>query len=204
MRLLRSFLFAVPVLAFSPSALAAEASPSDGRAGHLSLGLRAGYQAPMGSAESSASQSDGASWGPTFGGELNYGLSRYVLAGPFFDFSSLGTPSGCSTCSARSFAGGLGVQYHLIAGTPFDPFIAFGVGYRSMRFEQTATTVTYGGPFARVMVAGDWYPTPVLGFGPFLDFSLGRYLTRSPGDLGDGALHSFFTTGLRIVLDPFQ
>jgi len=204
MRSLRHLLVAAPLLAFPPSALAAEDASSDGRSGHLSLGLRAGYQAPMGSAESGASQSDRAGWGPTFGGELNYGLSRYVLAGAFFDFSTFGAPSGCSSCSAQSYAGGLGVQYHLIEGTPFDPFLGFGIGYRSSRFERGATELTYGGPFARVTVAGDWYPTPVFGFGPFLDFSLGRYLTRNPGDLGNGALHSFFTAGVRIVLDPFQ
>lgn len=203
MRLLRSVLLATPLLAFSPSALAADDSSADSRTGHLSLGLRAGLQAPLGSAEANASQSDRASWGPTFGGELNYGLSRYVLAGGFFDFSSFGAPSGCSSCSAQSLAGGLGVQYHLIEGTPFDPYLGFGIGYRSMRFE-AAPEVTYAGPFARVTVAGHWYPTPVFGFGPFLDFSLGRYVSRSPGEVSEGAMHSFFTVGLQIVLDPFQ
>lgn len=199
MRSLRSLLFAAPLLVASSSALAA-----DGRAGHVSLGLRAGYQAPLGSAEGSFSQTDGASWGPTFGGELNYGLSTYVLAGAFFDFATFTAPSGCSNCSARSLAGGLAVQYHLIEGTPFDPFIGFGLGYRSTRFEQAGSSTTYGGPFARIMVAGDWYPMPVFGFGPYLDFSLGRYVTRNPESIGDGALHSFFTAGVRIVLDPFQ
>ncbi len=200
MRLLSSLVIAAPLLAFSPSALAAEDAT---RTGHVSLGLRAGLHAPMGSAEQNASQADRASWGPTFGAELNYGLSRYVLAGAFFDFSSFGAPSGCSSCSARSLAGGLGLQYHLIEGTAFDPFLGFGIGYRTMRFEETAET-TYSGPFARITIAGDWYPTPVFGFGPFLDYSLGRYVSRSPGGIAEGAMHSFFTVGLRVVLDPFQ
>lgn len=199
MRLLRSLLVAAPFFAFSSSTLA-----DDGRAGHVSLGLRAGYQGPWGSAESGLSQSGLAAWGPTFGGELNYGISQYVLVGVFFDYATFGAPSGCSGCSAQSLAGGLAVQYHLIEGTPFDPFLGLGLGYRSTRFEQASTSVTYGGPFARIMVAGDWYPTPVFGFGPYLDFSLGRYVTRNPGSIGDGALHSFFTGGIRIVLDPFQ
>lgn len=204
MRLSRSLLIAAPLLAFSPSALAADGSEADTRSGRLSFALRAGYQAPMGSAEKRAAQSDAASWGPSFGAEVNYGLSRYVLAGAFGDFSTFGAPDGCIGCSAQSLAFGLGVQYHLIEGTPFDPFIGFGLGYRTMRFERAGGETSYTGPLARVMVAGDWYPAPAFGFGPFLDLSLGRYVSRSPGEMGEGALHSFFTVGLRVVLEPFR
>lgn len=203
MRLSRSALLAASLLGFSSSALAASDSPSEGdsRTGRIGFGLRAGFQAPMGSAERRVSQADLASWGPSFGAEVNYGLSRYVLAGAFGDWSSLGAPEGCAACSAKSLAAGLGVQYHLIEGSAFDPFMSFGLGWRTTRFEPS--DVSYAGPFARLMVAGDWYPTEAFGFGPFLELSLGRYVSRSPGEIRGGAIDSFFTAGLRIALNPF-
>lgn len=205
MRFSRSFLLAASLVAFSSSALAADsASEPDTRSGHVSFGLRAGYQAPMGSAEKRVSQADLASWGPTFGLDVNYGLSRYVLAGAFGDWASFGAPEGCAGCKGQSLAFGLGVQYHLIEGTSFDPFMGFGLGWRMSRFERAGSETSYGGPFARFTVAGDWYPTPAFGFGPYLDLSMGRYLSRSPGEIGQGAIDSFFTVGLRVALDPFR
>lgn len=194
-------------LALSSSALAetatSDAAP-DARSGLVGFALRAGYQAPLGSAESRASQPSLASWGPSFGADVHYGLSRYVLAGAFGDYSSFGAPDGCARCSGNTLAFGLGVEYHLIEGTPFDPFIGFGLGWRMSRFERGGDEVSYGGPLARITVASDWYPTPAFGFGPYLDFSMGRYISRDPGSIQGGAANSFFTAGLRIALEPFR
>lgn len=206
MRLSRSLLVAASLLAFSPSTLAADDASTEAmsREGHLAFTLKGGYQAPMGSAERRVAQADRAGWGPSLGAEVNYGLSRYVLAGAFGDWSSFGAPEGCTGCSAQSLAVGLGVQYHLIEGTPFDPSLGFGLGWRMTRFESAGTETSYAGPLARVMVAGDWYPWPAFGFGPYLDLSLGRYVARSPGEIDGGAIHSFFTAGLRVTLVPFR
>lgn len=206
MRWLKSSILTVSLLAIPPNLLAASENSDDfgSRQGQLALSLRAGFQVPMGSAERGASQSEFASFGPGFGGELSYGLSRYVMTGIFGDWSTFAAPKHCSDCSAQSLAFGLAAQYHLIEGTPFDPFIGFGVGWRMSSFDEPSSEASYAGPFGRILVAGDWYPHQAFGFGPFLDLSVGRYVSRDPGEIRKGAVHSFFTTGLRVTVVPFR
>ncbi len=80
-----------------------------------------------------------------------------------------------------------------------------GLGFRSTTIDpgsSGAEETTYSGiEFLRLQVGGDWYAFQNVGFGPFMELDMGRYISRSPGDLGDTANHWHFILGARVSLD---
>lgn len=172
-------------------------------AGHFQLSPSIGYYVPFASVEASAPQSDVMSSGPGFGLEAAYGLSRTVALGAWGQMLSLGDGDSCKDCETSSTAFGLFVRYHLVQGTRFDPWMSAGAGYRITKIETPGQDdVTYSGiEWVRVVVGGDWYPFDVVGFGPYLELDMGRYSSRSKGEMGDSANHWHFGTGIRVTLD---
>lgn len=192
---------ASPALADEP----ARAAP-DTRSGHVYVAPSAALSKPLGSAEKGASIGDALGWGTSFGGDLGFGVSRYVVAIANGSIQRYGGGE-CSACSGTGFAAGLGVQYHLAIGTPFDPWVGYGLGWRSTSIDVpgAAGTTKYSGiEFAKLTVGGDWFPSGFVGFGPWLGLDVGRYGSRSPGEIGAGAIHTTFSAGLRVVLDPIR
>lgn len=181
-------------------------TPTDTRFGHLFVAPSIGWASPMGSAEDRVKQTDFASAGPSFGLDVGFGISRSVVLDAWGGFSSLGGGDPCTGCSAKSTVIGLGAQYHLIEGTPFDPWMGFGVGWRTTSVDTPgAASTTYSGvEWGRFVVGGDYFAWPALGFGPFLEFDVGRYGSRTPGGIASGAIHSLLTIGARVVLDPLR
>lgn len=208
-----SALFAASMLAAASPTLAAgtaepapRPTPPDTRYGHLYIAPTVGWTRPMGSAEDRLHQIDYAGWGPSFGADVGFGVSRYVVLDAWGAASSFGGGDACTACSAKSTVIGFGAQYHLIEGTPFDPWMGFGVGWRTTKFEAPggASTTYSGFEWGRLIVGGDWHPWPAIAFGPFLELDVGRYGSRSPGEIASGAMHSFLTIGARVVLDPIR
>ncbi len=201
-------LLALPLAlaALAPDARAAEpqrTAPPDTRSGHFYLAPSVGFARPSGTAEAGVPQFDRAAWGTSYGGQLGLGISRYVIVGGYGEVVRFGAPATCESCSGHGFTAGAFAQYHLIDHSPFDPWVSYGVGWRSTTFATPAGDVTYSGvDFAHLGFGGDWYPTPLVGFGPYLTFDFGRYSARTPGTIGDGALHSFIGVGLRVVVAP--
>jgi hypothetical protein len=193
------------------------AAPDD-LSGHFILAPKLAYLVPMGSAEQRFPQRAYTGAGPSFGLDLAYGISRYVALHGRFDYGMFADNDNCpnsGTCEATSIALGAGVDYHLVNGAAFDPWMRAGIGYRSMRYdlqwEGHKNERRYAGiDWLHLAVGGDWYPHSMIGFGPYLSLDVGTYGSRPdtppPGTSGevDSATHTFFSLGLRGVFDPMR
>lgn len=201
---------ALPALADDEPPPRPRPTAPDTRAGKPTLALSLGFQKLWNDAEQGISRSDIASIGLTPGLQLAYPFRRDFAVEIWGNYGSFGAASGCAGCQATSIAAGLAGVYHLLDGTPIDPWFSVGVGFRQTKLTApvilgTSGAVTYQGIEAmRLSMGGDYYPTPVFGFGPLIDLGFGRDLTRSPGTIGGGTLHLSLTAGLRVVFSPFQ
>jgi hypothetical protein len=178
----------------------------DTRTGHPTLALQFGLLRLAGSAEVGRSHGSVIGWGQAPGLQLTYPFRRDFAVELWGSYATFGGSSGCAgDCKGSSLALGVGAVYHMVDGSPFDPWFSAGVGYRQTSLEAPSLGVLdYGGLTAlRLVMGSDYYPSPAIGFGPYLELSAGRYLTRSPGPLAQGAGHVSFGTGLRVVLSPF-
>jgi hypothetical protein len=182
----------------------------DTRGGRPTLAGHIGWGSLFGQAERDVSQGQAASWGPVFGGQLAYPFSRewaIDIWGSLGSFKS-GTTD-CKACTAESFTVGAGGVYHLVDGLSFDPWFSAGIGYRQTKLKlQTntspvVTNLKYNSlEFLRIAIGSDYYPFWLMGFGPMVDFQLGRNLNVSPGSIKEGAFHWAFSFGFRVVLNP--
>jgi hypothetical protein len=193
------------------------AAPDD-LSGHLVLAPHLAYLVPTGSAEDGFKQRGYTGSGLAYGLNLSFGMSRYVALQGRFETASLPKGDGCptgGTCSARSTAIGLGVEYHLVNGAAFDPWLSAGVGYRMTSFDLSwagydpGSLEFKGFDSLHVAIGGEWYPTSMIGFGPFLSLDIGTYgvrpgaqvaRPRSTDDRGV-AIHSFLSVGMRATFD---
>ncbi len=216
-------LVAIPASAEEPYADEIPTPPSDvpdELSGHLLLAPHLQWLLPAGSAEDGLSQRSYVGSGPGFGFDLSFGVSEYVAIQARFDRASLPDGSQCPSsgrCSAQSTAAGLGVEYHLVNGAAFDPWLAAGMAWRWTSFDlswpgyQPGKLDYSGMDWLHLAVGGEWYPHRLLGFGPFLAFDLGSYSNR-PGSAiprptavpDSSAIHSFFTIGIRGVFAPMR
>jgi hypothetical protein len=177
----------------------------DTRSGKPTLALQLGFLRLAGGAEGGRSHGSVVGWGQAPGLQLAYAFRRDFAAELWGSYGTFGAASGCQGCKGTSLSAGLGAVYHMVDGLSLDPWFSAGVGYRQTTLETPGLgRFDYGGLTAlRLAIGSDYYPTPVFGFGPFLEFTAGRYLSRSPGPIGTGAGHVTFATGLRVVLSPF-
>jgi hypothetical protein len=211
--------FGLPALAallLSPSAaLAQDEEPPprerptapDTRTGKPTLALQLGAGTLFGGAESGVSQGSKASWGLVPGLQLALPFTREWAIEAWGSMGTFnGGTSDCPTCKATSITAGLGAVYHLVDGIAVDPWFSFGAGFRRTHLtapEFAAARDYIGLEAFRVAMGSDYYPARFIGFGPYLELSVGRYLSSSPNKLGDGTGHTAMTTGLRVIFSPF-
>ncbi len=171
--------------------------------GHFDLSGSAGVAVPFGELQQNTSVSSkmGVGWG--FGAELGYGVSRSVVVGVWGQALRLGSSSSCSACSTTSLAIGPFVQYHLVQGTRFDPWMSAGLGFRTTKITGAPQgDLSYSGlEWLRLRVGGDWYAFSKFGFGPFLELDAGHYLSTPSQITGGASAHLAFTAGLRLIVD---
>jgi hypothetical protein len=173
----------------------------DRRTGHVLLAPFIGLVIPFGDLQSGLAQTSVLGTGAAFGVDLALGVSRQVMLGVWGQLLKPGEGDDCTSCSATSLGAGAFVRYHLVQGVRFDPWMSLGAGFRNTQIEGPAGDETYSGiEFLRLQVGGDWYPTSVVGFGPFGELDAGVY-TKRPDTSIDTATHLHFLTGLRLTLD---
>lgn len=177
----------------------------DTRSDHPTFALQYGLLRMMGSAEQDRSHSSILGWGLAPGLQLAYPFRRDFAVEVWGSYGTLSTASNCRNCEGTSWAAGLGAVYHMIDGIPLDPWFSAGFGYRKTQLETpTLGKVNYSGLTAlRLAMGSDYYFTPAVGIGPYLEFTLGRYLARDPGTINEGAMHTSLGAGLRVVFSPF-
>jgi hypothetical protein len=190
----------------------------DNLTGHVIVAPRVGLLKPLGSYEAGFSQTDYNGTGPTFGADLSVGISRYVAVAGFFETGNLAAHgSYCpvnGSCKAKTTSFGLGLEYHLVNGASFDPWLRWGVAYRVTNLDFSwpgyARKLDYSGiDWLHLAVGGDFYASRKLGFGPFMSLDLGYYTKRpdSPpahAQFPDGEFHTYLGVGIRGVFDPMR
>lgn len=221
-----SAIMGMAILTICPSAFAEDPDTDrpvrlrpapDDLSGHIIFSPKLAYTAPFGNAENRFSQSHFINAGPSFGLDLAYGLSRYVALQLRFDYSAFSQDDACpasGNCKATSMAWGAGVDYHIVNGAAFDPWLRIGMGYRTMSFDlrldDTNEKRKYAGlDWLHLALGGDWYPHHMVGLGPFLALDVGSYNSRpetpAPKTTGStSTTHLFFSLGIRGTFDPMR
>ena len=157
--------------------------------------------------------------------ETGYRVTPHLSIGGFLGLA-FGDVGGelrrlCSGCSTRSFRIGVLSQVFLRPAERLDPWVGLGIGYESVTILNGASSVTLSGPeYVHVLAGLDVRSSRKVGFGPYVDASLGVYtdsvrLWSVAGPVGIGtaprsseenihgkALHGWVTAGLRLVLYP--
>lgn len=183
----------------------------DLRSGHLYFRAESGLDVPFGQVQANAAISDATQFGLAVGGSLGIGLSRYAELDVSGSYSLM--KGECATCSASTIAASLGLDYHLLQGAALDPWIRFGVGYRTNEFSYAATDQTrfrdfpagryHGIDIARFTLGATYFPVQGFGFGPYLTTGIGT-MVAGPEALDGRRPYGFFGLGLRIEIDPFS
>ncbi len=185
---------------------------TDRLGGHFSLAAGAGVAFPFGKLQSGLATTDVLNPGWMFSLNAGIGVSRSLVLGVWGQYALYGSEDDCAlsatpasggtldtSCDGNGFAVGPFVRYHLVQGLRYDPWVLAGLGYRKTTVSTNHGDEDFSGiEWLHLEFGGDWYPTSVIGFGPYLGFDWGIYGDH-PG--GDASSHFQLTTGLRINLD---
>jgi len=195
----------------------AQAQPS------LELGIRTGYAILLGDrtpAYSPAHEMFGAV--PLIVELAVRSISKRLAIGAMFQygFGQLREPrsNGCGTdgvsCSASTTHLSLEALYFPAPDSGFSPWLGVGTGYEWVNLDVaiTGTPVsagTNGLEFLILQAGGDFRASSWFAIGPFLTFSVGRYIDQAvtsggfaadrPSEGTDHSLHAWLTFGIRAV-----
>lgn len=189
----------------------AKPAAEDLRAGHLYLRAESGLDVPFGQAQAGGTLGDLSPYGLAIGGSLGLGVSRYAeldVTGAYSLFHG-----SCDSCGASSVAASLGLSYHLLQGASLDPWIRFGVGYRTTELTYAATEAGrfrnlpdgryHGLDIAKITLGATYFPVQGFGFGPWLSLGVGTFLA-GPEPLDGRRAYGFFQLGARFEIDPMS
>lgn len=207
-------LLAQPSRAEEAKVHAPEVFAPDAHTGHFSAAARAGLSVPFGEAAPGVDYHAFGNSGLGLGADLGFGIARDVVIGAYGDYILSPDSSTCAGCQSTSFGVGAFVRYHLTAGLRIDPWMSYGIGFRSaavesssrpedpsLSFMRPGDSYGYAGlEWLRASFGMDWYPTPVFGFGPFAEFGAATFFDKPAGQDG-GGVNWRFQTGLRVIVD---
>lgn len=123
-------------------------------------------------------------------------------------------------CAGFGWRLGAEVQYHFIPGGSINPWVGYGLGWEAFALgvvRETAVedeeldendyfaTAVAGYEFAHLMGGADFRLNRIVGLGPFVDVSFGRYTDTDGNDEledADRATHGWVSLGVRVVFFP--
>lgn len=182
------------------------------------LALRSGFSVPVGKAWKDFSMSD-ITTGQLplildIGGKPIPELFLGAYIGFAFGKAAGFTKDTCELgggCATGSFHLGIDAHWHFLPGGWLDPWVGYGIGIESLAVGESkdGTIDSYGVAgfeFAHLMLGADWRPERIVGLGPFVDVSFGKYSSITSNsdtkDIPDTAFHSWVTLGVRGILFP--
>jgi len=206
-----------------PSYVVAETPPANRG---FQMALRTGAAVPFGKVLQDLDLSDYSSVQVPFlvdiGGKP---IPELFIAG-YIGFA-VGRPSGSTedfcerrdaACAGFGWRVGAEVQYHFIPGGQINPWVGYGFGWEAFALGITRNdaddefdeddyfaTAVAGYEFAHLMGGADFRLNRIVGLGPFVDVSFGRYVdvdTSKELDDADRATHGWATFGIRVVFVP--
>ncbi len=145
--------------------------------------------------------------------------SKWIFIGGYLSFAA-GLAAGelaesCDAlkadCRALSFRIGAQIHYAIAPDERLNPWVGYGLGYSSVTVGDDALDVTYRGfDFGHFMAGLDVRVSRFIGIGPFVDFTIGKYAsrtvesaaTRISGDIAGRSFHSWLTVGPRLTILP--
>jgi hypothetical protein len=202
-------------------ALASFSAHADEQRG-LAVGVRTGVGLPLGTAYSTPDTSLATFTGAMlpFWFDLGYRIDPNWYVGAWYQFGvtrpsgsycTAGSGTSGSSCDGSDQRFGLNAHYHIMPTQTVDPWVGLGIGYETTRvnFELPSATevsnVASGFQFLDLQLGADLRFAEKIPFGPWLDFSLGKYSSYSRRDFnansvsvdGGGGMHEWLTLGIR-------
>lgn len=199
------------------------------------LALRTGASVPFGKATNDLDLSDYSSVQVPFLVDIGGKPLPELFLGGYVGFG-FGGPAGntadfCEAvdagCAGFGWRVGAEVQYHFIPGGKVNPWVGYGIGYEAVSLgiardtwdeddeldeADVVVSALAGYEFAHLMGGADFRLNKVVGLGPFVDVSFGRYTnvgfaggdTARSDDIDDSdeATHGWVTFGIRVVFFP--
>jgi len=219
---------------FTPlDALAADPPPANTG---FQLALRTGAAVPFGKATNDLDLSDFSSVQVPFlvdiGGKPLPWLFLAGYVGFAFGGAAGTTADFCEAvdagCAGFGWRVGAEAHYQFIPGGKVNPWVGYGIGYEAVGLgmaeedalddddeveeDEVAASALAGYEFAHIMGGADFRLNKVVGLGPFVDVSFGRYtkVGFAHGDEtrhddikdSDEATHGWVTLGIRVVFFP--
>lgn len=175
----------------------------DTNTGHFTLALSAAWLVRFGSLQANQPQSDRLGNGWLLAADAGVGVGRTVSLGAWGELANYGSPGNCSECDGTATGFGLFARYHLVQGQRLDPWIAYGIGWRSLTVNGPGNlSQEYSGPvWMRARMGGDWYLFSGVTLGPFVGLDLGTYFNNSEDNSFNRAFNWHATLGFRGMLD---
>lgn len=187
---------------------------ADGRSGHFSIAALAAAEFPAGDLAPGRAITEVLDVGVSFGGMLAVGLSRYVSIDAVGRYGLLYPNGECDSCTGDLANASLGIRYHLVQGSSFDPWGRLGVGYRTFSIEhgddETERVLNvvngryHGLDIAQLALGGWFYPARGFGLGPFLEVDMGTMLSWADGSTTGTRPYAFFQIGFGVAIDPVE
>ncbi len=191
----------------------------DDRTGSLWLTAGGNLNATLGGLATGVAVDDYASVGPGLTVGLGLGVARYLSLDVEGSFTSLGPAGRCETCSTTQLSGGLGLSYHLAQAFAFDPWVRFGVGFRSLELlgaGEVDVDSTDGSPSAVAILDGtylgfdvaqlrlgaDFEPVRGFSFGPWMGLDVGATVAQPDDTLLGHPAYASLTVGIRASIEP--
>jgi outer membrane protein W len=218
---MRNVILAAALLATSLCLAPAAATAQDSG---FSLGVRAAYAVPFGTATDGTSLNDLAAGAVPLQVDADYRLSREWLIGVSFAYGPVRIADEAKRsleAAGLSDVGGhrqqvlsLQVARHFNSDGSFRPWVGLSGGYEWTRFaggklpSGMETEIGMAGPTGAFMIGGDFAVSPRVTVGPYVAVDLGRYgrnlVWVEDGDttstsIDDKAVHQWLRAGVKLA-----